>query len=129
MNVDIFTLCDNAQQYDGGKLVIVGTFNTIYAKQYPTTLPSLGLAARITFDKNEEGNHNIEYYIKKKDSDTYLLPINTIQVTVASVEENSTINLIVNGNNIQIPYQGVYDVILKIDDKEITTVLSARIKD
>ena len=34
MIVDIFTLCDSAKEYQG-KLVIVGTFNTISAIQFP----------------------------------------------------------------------------------------------
>ena len=34
MEIEIFTLCDYAQDMKG-KLVLVGTFDTIFPKQYP----------------------------------------------------------------------------------------------
>ena len=53
MKVDIFTLCDSAQEYNNGKLVIVGTFNSIYAKNFPTDYPEFALVARIMFSQSK----------------------------------------------------------------------------
>lgn len=129
MNIDIFTLCDSAQQYDGGKLVIVGTFNNIYATKYPTMLPSLSLVSRIVFEEEENGIHDIEVCIKKRDSETFIFPTGKMEANTSSaIGERKAVNLIVNGNNVVIPSEGTYSVILKIDGKKFENILTARLK-
>ena len=61
MKVDIFTLCDSAQEY-GGKLIIIGTFNSIYGKEFPTLHPEFALVARVVFGEDEKGVHNIDLW-------------------------------------------------------------------
>lgn len=65
MIVDIFTLCDSAKEYQG-KLVIVGTFNTISAIQFPATHPELAIVARIVMGNQEKGKHTLKISIKKR---------------------------------------------------------------
>jgi len=128
MRVDIFTLCDNAQQYEGGKLVIVGTFNNVYAKSYPINLQSFSLVTRIIFGKEEAGSYNIKVSIKNADSDTYLLPAWETKVTTPSNDEEKTVNFIVNGNNVRIPAEGNYVATLAIRGKTYETGFVARLR-
>lgn len=72
MIVDIFTLCDSAKEYQG-KLVIVGTFNTISAIQFPATHPELAIVARIVMGNQEKGKHTLKISIKKENEDAYLV--------------------------------------------------------
>ena len=117
MKVDIFTLCDNAQEY-GGKLIIIGTFNSIYANKFPTLHPEFALVARVVFDESEKGIHNIEFDIKKEDEDVYILPHGeTTADTTKTKGKDSIINVVVKGNNIPIKSAGTYVVTLKVDDK------------
>lgn len=117
MKVDIFTLCDSAQEYDG-KLIIIGTFNYIYAKEFPTLHPEFALVARIIFDENEKGKHNIDFSIKKNDEDVYIMPPGQMTTDTTNVKgKDAGINIVVKGNNIPIPSVGIYIVTLKVDGK------------
>ncbi len=117
MNVDIFTLCDNAQEYNG-KLVIIGTFNRIYAKSFPTLHPEFALVARVIFNEKERGIHHIDYFIKKNDEEVYIMPPGQMIADTRNAKGKDTaVNVVVKGCNIPIPSLGTYIVSLKVDDK------------
>lgn len=117
MKVDIFTLCDSAQEYNG-KLIIIGTFNSIYAKEFPTLQPEFALVARVIFGENERGIHNIEFSIKKNDEDAYIMPMGQMTADTADTKsKDAVINVVVKGNNIPIPSAGTYIVTLKVDNQ------------
>jgi hypothetical protein len=58
MTIQVATLCDAATDY-GGKLNILGTFDTIVARQFPVFHPQCTIALRLVFDRNEEATHQI----------------------------------------------------------------------
>ena len=58
MEIEIFTLCDFAQD-NGGKLIIVGTFDSMQAKAFPVRHPACAIACRLRFSKKEHGPHSI----------------------------------------------------------------------
>ena len=117
MKVDIFTLCDSAQEY-GGKLIIIGTFNSIYAKEFPTLHPEFALVARVVFSEDEKGVHNIDFSIKKNGEEVYIMPLGQMTADTTSTKgKDAIINVVVKGNNIPIPSAGTYVVTLKVDDK------------
>lgn len=123
MIVDIFTLCDSAKEYHG-KLVIVGTFNTISATQFPANHQELAIVARILMTKDEKGKHELEISIKKEDEDIYL--VNPFKIEVDNSDLSSdmgNVNLIFNANNILIPCGGKYTISLKIGDFEKKSTL------
>lgn len=116
MTVDIFTLCDSAKEYQG-KLVIVGTFNTIVANQFPTIYPELAIVARAIMKQEEKGEHNLEVSVKKDNEDVYIINPFKLNVNNSDLEaEIGNVNLIFNANNISIPSEGKYIVTLKIGD-------------
>ena len=117
MKVDIFTLCDSAQEY-GGKLIIVGTFNSIYAKEFPTLHPEFALVARVVFSENEKDVHKIDFSVKKNDENVYSMPPGQMTADTTNTKgKDAIINVVVKGNNIPIPSDGTYVVTLKVDDK------------
>lgn len=117
MKVDIFTLCDSAQEY-GGKLIIVGTFNSIYAKEFPTLHPEFALVARVVFGEDEKGVHNIDFSIKKNGEEVYIMPPGQMTADTTNTKgKDAIINVVVKGNNIPIQSEGTYIVTLKVDDK------------
>lgn len=116
MKVDIFTLCDSAQEYNNGKLVIVGTFNSIYAKNFPADYPEFALVARIMFSETEKGVHNIKFSIKKENEDVFILPVGEMTAdNTDSKGKETTVNIVVKGNNIPIASPGIYIVTLDVD--------------
>ena len=56
MKIELFTFCDFAQE-NGGKLTIVGTFDTIISQKFPCVHPQLSVVIRLRFDIWEFSNH------------------------------------------------------------------------
>lgn len=123
MQIDIFTLCDSAQEYNG-KLVIVGTFNQITAPTFPHVYSEFALVASVRFDKNEKKEHDIEIGIKKSDSDDFLMKPARMKASNAGAQGNySFINLVIKVNNITIKEKGEYIVYLNVDGEKRETIL------
>lgn len=59
MHTEIFTLCD-AATICGGKLNILGSFDTIWAREFPCSHPFCAVACKLRFDVDEEGRHALE---------------------------------------------------------------------
>ncbi len=59
MEVEIFTLCEFANTYEGNKLTIVGTFDGISAQQFPVQHPTCSLAVKLRFAESEAGQHTM----------------------------------------------------------------------
>jgi len=55
MEIEIFTLCDFAQD-NNSKLTVVGTFDAIYSKQFPFVQQSFSVACRLRFSEKEVGD-------------------------------------------------------------------------
>src|SRR5215212_8303811 len=62
MKIEIFALADFAADY-GGKLSVVGIFDTIFARQMPAVHPHCCLAVKLRFDKDEEGSKRLRLSI------------------------------------------------------------------
>lgn len=58
MEVEIFTLCDFAQD-NHGKLTIVGTFDNINVNSFPSESPNYSIAMRLRVANSEAGNHTM----------------------------------------------------------------------
>src|SRR5215510_14466335 len=56
MKMELFTFCDFAQE-NGGKLTIVGTFDTIISRNFPCIHPQLSVVIRLRFDMWEFSDH------------------------------------------------------------------------
>ena len=59
MTIQLAVLCDAATDYNG-KLNILGTFDTIFAQQFPAAHPQCSVALRVSYTKMEEGNHTLK---------------------------------------------------------------------
>ena len=68
MNVDSFLLSDYAEVTPGGKLTIVGVFNTIYAKTLPAIHPLLAFSM-VIHGHSAEAGRRFEFLIKVLDQD------------------------------------------------------------
>ena len=58
MDVQIASLCDSAADY-GGKLCLLGAFDTILVRQFPALHPFCSVALRIIFRDTDEGKHTL----------------------------------------------------------------------
>lgn len=124
MTIDIFTLCDSAQDYNG-KMIIVGAFSTLVLNSLPTNYPEFAIAIRIGFEKNESSEHNIEVSIKKIDEEIDLIkPLHAVIPQDNFVNQSFYSNFIIKLNNVSIPSAGEYEMKLKVDGTERITKLN-----
>ena len=59
MHIEVFSLCDAATVDAGGKLNILGAFDTIWAANIPVVYPHFGVALRVRFNSIERGEHKV----------------------------------------------------------------------
>jgi len=74
MEIQVATLCDSAVDY-GGKLSLLGAFDTIVARELPAIHPQCSVALRILFRKEEEGSHTLAVNFVNEDGKSIIPPM------------------------------------------------------
>ena len=115
MEIEIFTLCDFAQD-NGGKLIIVGTFDSMQAKSFPVRHPACSIACRLRFSKKEYGPHTVTIRFIDSQNNELVQPLEAeIMVEEPVRTEHSTINLVINYNNVEFTAAGRFSFELSMD--------------
>lgn len=117
MEIEIFTLCDFAQD-NNGKLTVVGTFDGINTKQFPFTQASFSVACRLRFAEKETGAHDIRLRFIDIEGKELLQPIQgQMNIPKPTNGQYSTINLVFNIGQLKFDKAGRYSFELFIDDE------------
>ena len=121
MRFEIFTLCDNVQTY-GGKMVVVGAMNNILLPSVPSMVPSLAIAIRMAFEKNEPVPQDFTLTIVVP-SGKSLCPEIRFNGKPGKINQNdfSTVDLNCVMNTVVLPEFGVYTMTLKGLEKEFVS--------
>lgn len=119
MQIEIFTICDNAQVY-AGKAVVMGAFNQLNAKKLPVVVPNFTLAVRVSFEKEESGDKTFYFFINKPDG-TSLIPELRCE-TKQLIQPDTQDQLITYDMNIVLGHVvlnqfGCYTVTMRFEDK------------
>jgi hypothetical protein len=115
MEIEIFTLADFAQD-NNSKLTIVGTFDNINAKQFPVQHPSCAIACRLRFAAKEAGPHAFKLRLIDAAGKETIQPIEgDINIGEPVNGQFTTINIVVNFNQLQFAATGRYSFELYID--------------
>ena len=116
MEIEIFTLCDFAQD-NSGKLTVVGTFDGIYSKQFPFVKANFSVACRLRFSEKEAGAHDMRLRFTDGDKQEFIKPIEG-QINIAKPQNGqySAVNLVFNFNQVKFEKAGRYSFELYIDD-------------
>jgi len=121
MKIEMFTFCDYAQE-NGGKLTIVGTFDTIISHNFPCVHSQLSVVIRIRFDIWEFGNHSFRIETLDLNGEMSLETING-NLEVKSAGNATTVShLLFTITNLHFETSGVINFILYVDDKEISSI-------
>ena len=118
MKVELFVLCDAAADYQG-RLNILGTFDSIWAKQMPAVHPICAVALRLRFLKIEEGDHKIKISIVDGDGKAVVRPV---EANVNVIFRNTPLtsmatNMILNLQGLKFSAYGEYSIDLAIDGR------------
>ena len=117
MEIEIFTLCDFAQD-NNSKLTVVGTFDSIHSKQFPFTQQSFSVACRLRFSEKETGGHDMRLRFTDGDRKEVIKPI-AGQINIAKPQNGqySAVNLVFNFNQVKFEKPGRYSFEIFIDDE------------
>lgn len=116
MEIEIFTLADFAQD-NNSKLTIVGTFDAIQSKQFPVGHPACSIACRLRFGSKETGAHDFKLRLINEDGKELITPIEgNINIGTPPNGQFSSINIVVNFNQLQFEKAGRYSFELYIDN-------------
>lgn len=115
MEIEIFTLADFAQD-NNSKLTIVGTFDSINAKQFPVQHPACTIACRLRFAAKEAGPHDFKLRLIDAAGKEVIKPIEgNINIGVPPNGQFASVNLVVNFNQLKFETAGRYSFELYID--------------
>jgi hypothetical protein len=121
MKAEIFTFCDFAQE-SGGKLTIVGTFDTIIARNFPCIHPQLSVVIRLRFDLWEFTRHTFRIETRDLGGE---MSMDTISgnIDVKGVGNATAVShLVFTISNLQFRNSGVVNFVLYIDNKEMRSL-------
>jgi hypothetical protein len=117
MKVELFALCDFAADY-GGKLNVVGMFDSIFARQMPAVHQHCCLAVKLRFEKIEEGAKKVRLSISDDDGKAVLPPIEiAINVAMPPEARTNAIQVVANIGGMKIDAFGEYSIDLAIDGR------------
>lgn len=115
MEVEIFTLSDFAQD-NNSKLTIVGTFDSINARQFPVVHPSCMVSSRLRFAAKEAGTYLFRLRVIDNDGREIVQPIEgNINVGMPQNGQVATINVVVNYSQLKFDKPGRYSFELYIN--------------
>lgn len=122
MNVEAFIICDAATQ-SGGKLNVLGAFDTIYARGMPMAHPHCAIALRIRFSRIEQGEYPIRINVIDEDGQHVIPPLDgRTRVAMEEDRDSAVTNLILNINGLSFRDFGRYAVDLMVGGKQIASV-------
>lgn len=111
-HVHSFLLADQVFQQTTGKWCVIGEFNRILAKQYPTLLHSLGLFVKLT---DAEGEYEVRAEFRDS-KDRVLAIFGGLHLAVPSRLASAPIGI--QTHNLAIPSPGVYFIRLYFNGQE-----------
>jgi hypothetical protein len=117
MEIEVFSLCDAASDH-AGKLNIMGTFDTIRAKQFPIVSPHCAVALRIRFEKIEEGEHRMRINFVDENGRAIVPPLDSaVRVQPAADLSSVCANMVLDINGMRFEQPGRYSIDLAIDGR------------
>lgn len=117
MNIHVAVLCDAATDYNG-KLSLLGTFDTIYARQFPAHHPQCSVALRIAFSRIEEGMHKVKVNFVDEDGKLVMPSIEIPLETKLDEDANFLCrNFIINIQQLKFDQPGHYAIDLAVDGR------------
>jgi hypothetical protein len=117
VEIEIFALCDAATDYSG-KLNLLGTFDFIWAKQFPATHPHCSVALRVRFERIEEGDHRVRISIVDEDGKPIGPSVDGgIGVKFPPNLPSICANMVLNITGMKFEKPGWYSIDLAIDNR------------
>ena len=119
MELHIAALCDSAADY-GGKLCIIGTFDTIMSHNFPFFHPQCSIALRMIFHQDDEGSYPVKISIVDEDGRAVVPPIEgSLDVKIPDDATFLTRNVVFNLQHLKFDRAGFYSIDVLINQRAI----------
>lgn len=123
MELHISSLCDSASDYQG-KLCLLGTFDTIYAGEFPVTHPTCALALRFYLKREDQGKHSFSIRLTDANDQAAGQPIES-EMEVKLPNDGSSFmsrNLIINIQRLRFEQPGDYFFNILFDGRQLCSL-------
>ena len=115
MQVEVFAICDAATS-DHGKLNILGSFDTIWVRQFPAVYPHCAIAVKMRFPAVEKGDHSIAVRFIDEDGQNILPPASgSFSVNMPPEQRTASADIVLNIQSLNLVKAGEYALELAVD--------------
>jgi hypothetical protein len=122
MDVEVFSLCD-AATVEGGKLNILGAFDTIMVSKAGAVHPHCTVAMRLRFNSIEGNEHKIAVKLVDVDGSHVIPSANgVITIKFAQGQRTSSANLVLNLQGLKLAKFGEYSIELQVGGKNVASL-------
>jgi hypothetical protein len=132
MNSEILTLCDAATIDSGGKINILGSFDSINSRQEPIVHANCSIVIKVRFATGEEGTHALRVSFTDPEGNAVMpqleLPV-IVQLPVG--ETTATLQVILIIPQLSLPSFGEYSIDLSMGETPLGSMplFARRIQD
>lgn len=121
MKTEILALADFAADY-GGKLTVVGMFDTLTCATLPAVYPNCSLAIKLRFGLAEAGAKRLRIIVSDPDGQPLLQPMELpIQVVVPPEATSATVQVVVNLSGLRLATFGEHAIGLELEGRPAAT--------
>ncbi len=115
MQIEMFTICDAATS-DNGKINILGSFDTIWVRQFPAVYPHCAVAVKMRFSSAEKGTHSLSVRFIDADGQNVLPPATgTFTVAMPEGQLSASADIILNIQSLNLSKAGEYSLELSLN--------------
>lgn len=122
MKVELFAMCDAAND-SGGKLNMLGVYDTINAPATPVVQPRCSLAIKVRFDRIERGDHRLKLGIVDPDGKPVVPPLEApLKMAFPDTIPSAAAQLILDLQNVRFERFGEFAIDLAIDGRHEASI-------
>jgi hypothetical protein len=122
MKIELFLLCDAAID-SGGKISILGIYDTITAPQAPAVHSRCAIVLKIRFDRIERGDHRLRLNIVDADGKPVVPTLDApLNINFPDVLPSATAQLILDLQNLRFEKFGEYSLDLALDSRQEASI-------
>jgi hypothetical protein len=122
MKVELLAMCDAATD-SGGKLNILGVFDTIGAPKTPAIHPRCSIVLKIRFERIERGDHRLKLNIVDEDGTLVIPSLEApLSIKFPDAQPSATAQLILDLHNLSFQQFGEFSIDLAVDGRQESSI-------
>ncbi len=122
MKTELFVMCDAATD-SGGKLNILGVFDTIGSAKLPVVQPRCAVVLKIRFERIERGEHRLKLNIVDQDGKLVIPSLDgPLNISFPDSSPSATAQLILDLQNLKFERFGEFAIDLAVDTRQEASI-------